>query len=69
MSGFTIAAFVLGGISLLFFPIVFGPIGIVCGAVASSKGDPKGKLGIAAAAAGMVIGMVIGALVFAGGSF
>lgn len=59
--GFTIGGAVCAVIALVFFPIVFGPVGAVLGFVGYSKGDkPAGMyVGIGAIVC-MVIGMVIG---------
>ncbi|GAB3071797.1 hypothetical protein [Nocardioides zeae] len=38
----TIIAFVLGAIGLIFFPIVFGPVGAVLGFIGLAKGDRLG---------------------------
>ena len=60
----TILGFVFGGISLLFFPIILGPAGIICAAVALNKGDPLAKWALGVACAGMVLGFVIGYLYY-----
>ena len=60
----SILAMVFGGLAVLFLPILFGPAGIVCGAVATSKGDRLGKIGLIVAVVGMVLGFVLGALVY-----
>lgn len=62
-SSFAISAMVLGGIALLFLPIILGPIGIVMGAVAKSKNEPLASIGLAAAIAGTIAGIALGALV------
>jgi len=41
--GFTIAAFICGGIGLLFFPLILGPLGIIFGFVGASRGDKLGR--------------------------
>jgi membrane protein DedA with SNARE-associated domain len=55
---------VFGAISFLFFPILFGPIGIVLGAVAKSRGESKATTALWVSILGLVIGMIIGALVW-----
>jgi hypothetical protein len=40
---FTIAAFICGGLALLFLPFVLGPLGFIFGFVANSKGDRLGR--------------------------
>ena len=60
----SILAMVFGGLSVLFLPILLGPAGIVCGAVAMSKGDRLGKVGLVVAIVGMLAGFVLGAVVY-----
>lgn len=64
----SIIGIVLGALALLFLPIVFGPIGIVLGAVAYGKGDKTvGLAALIVASVGMIAGMALGAFVFASG--
>ena len=61
----TIVGFVCAAVALLFAPIVFGPIAIVLGVLAYRRGD---RLGVWAAVAGgitMIVGMALGAILFA----
>ncbi|MFB9314610.1 hypothetical protein [Nocardioides plantarum] len=62
----SIIGIVLGVIALLFLPIILGPIGAILGFVANSKGDkPLGLyVGIGCIVA-TVVGMILGAIVFA----
>ena len=60
----SILAIVFGGLAVLFMPILFGPAGIVCGAIGTSKGDRLGKVGLIVAVVGMIAGFVLGALVY-----
>lgn len=64
-NGFSTAGIILGVISFLFFPIIFGPAGIILGAVGKSKGESKAVTAMAVSAVGLVAGMIIGAVVFA----
>jgi hypothetical protein len=62
--GLAIAGLVCGIIAFLFIPPLFGTLGIVFGAISWKAGN---KLGMAAAVisiAGLVIGMIVGAIVF-----
>jgi hypothetical protein len=61
--GFTIASFVLAAISLLFAPIILGPIGAVLGFVGHSKGDRVGKWAGITSIVCTVIGLVLAAVV------
>lgn len=65
----SIIGIVLGVAALLILPIVLGPIGAILGFVANSKGDkPLGLyVGIGCIVA-TVVGMALGALVFAANS-
>ena len=63
-NGLSIGAMVCGGIALLFFPIILGPIGIILGAVALSRKEPWGGIGLAVAGVGMVAGMVLGIIMW-----
>jgi hypothetical protein len=65
----SIVGIVLGVIAIFFLPIILGPIGAVLGFVAYNKGDkPLGLwVGIGCIAA-TVVGMVLGAIVFAANS-
>jgi hypothetical protein len=62
-SPFSIAAYVLGGIAVLFFPIIFGPAAIICGVVARTKNEPQANIGLAVAIGGTVLGFILSAIV------
>lgn len=53
---------VLGVISFLFFPILFGPVGMILGAVGKSKGESKAVLAMVVSGLGLVVGMILGAM-------
>jgi uncharacterized membrane protein len=57
----SIIGMVCGAVALLFCPILLGPAGIVLGIIGKRRGESLGTVTIAVAAAGMIIGMVIGA--------
>ncbi|GAA0935354.1 hypothetical protein [Nonomuraea longicatena] len=63
---FSIFGFVCAGLALLILPIVFGPIGIVLGIVGHTRGEQLGKWAAVTAGVLMVVGMLLGYLVFAG---
>jgi hypothetical protein len=51
-------------ISLLFIPILFGPVGIILGVASKNKGEKTlGLVGIILSAVFMVIGIIIGVLI------
>jgi len=66
---FSIIAFVCAGISVLFFPVLFGPAGLILGAVGLTKKERFAPIAIAAAAGCMIAGMVIGAAAWGSGYF
>lgn len=66
-NSYSTVAIILGAISLWVFPIVFGPIALVLGAVAKSRKEPKATTAIVIAACGTIFGMIFGALAW--GSF
>lgn len=61
---FTIGAFVCAVIALIILPPVFGIAGIVLGNVGKNKGDPLGKTAMIVSAVCLVVGMIIGVLIF-----
>jgi hypothetical protein len=63
-NGFSIAAIVLGVLATGFLPIILGPTGIALAFVGRSKGEQHAPLAIAVAAAGMVLGFILGAIAF-----
>ena len=62
--GWTVASFVCAVIALVFLPIVIGPLGAVLGYVGYRKGDPLGRWAMIASIAALVLGMVLGFIVF-----
>jgi hypothetical protein len=62
---FSIIAIVCGVLAVLLVPILFGPIGIILAIVGNRRGEPMWKIGLGAALAGMVLGILLGFLVSA----
>jgi uncharacterized integral membrane protein len=61
----TILAFAFAVIALFLVPILFGVIAIALGAFAATQGDkPLGWYAAGAGAAGAIIGMILGAIVY-----
>ena len=61
---YSIIGLICAVISLLFFPILFGPAAIILGFVARKKGDATfGLVVLILGAVFMVIGMILGAAV------
>jgi hypothetical protein len=63
---FSIIAIILGGISFLFLPIVLGPAAIILGAIAVSKKEKWGVVGLVVGIVGMITGMIFGFIVGSG---
>lgn len=61
---FTIIGFVCAAVALFFIPIVFGPAAIILGLVGRSKGDPLGTWAAVAGGVALVVGIVLGMMVF-----
>lgn len=61
-NAFSIAGIILGAIAFLFFPIILGPIGIVLGAIAKSKGEAQANTALIVSGVGTVAGMFLGAM-------
>ncbi|OWL98244.1 hypothetical protein B7435_25950 [Mycolicibacterium peregrinum] len=61
---FSIIAFVCAGVSVLFCPILFGPAGLILGAVGLTKKERFAPIAIAASAGCMIAGMVLGVAVW-----
>lgn len=57
---FSILAIVFGGVSLLFLPILFGPVALVMGIVGVVKKEKLGVLGLILGIVLPIIGAVIG---------
>jgi hypothetical protein len=61
----TIVAFAFAVIAIFLVPILFGLIAIILGVIAATQGDkPLGWYAAGAGAAGAVIGMILGAIVY-----
>jgi hypothetical protein len=62
---FSIMGIVFGAVAVLFLPIIFGPVGIVMGAIGMSKKERLGVVGLVVSIVGTILGFILGALVFA----
>ncbi len=58
--------FVCAGISLLFCPYLFGPVGIILGIVGHRRGESLGKWAAIASTISLIIGLIIVYAVFSG---
>ncbi len=63
--GLVTGAYICAGLSLLFLPIILGPLGVILGVIANSNGDERGKTAAIVSGVCMVLGMIIGVLFFA----
>jgi hypothetical protein len=63
-STFSTAGIICGAIAFLFFPIVFGPAGLILGAVAKSKNEEKATIALLVSGLGTLVGMFLGYVVF-----
>jgi hypothetical protein len=61
---FSIMGIVFGAVAVLFLPIIFGPVGIVMGAIGMSKKERLGVVGLVVSIVGTILGFILGALVF-----
>ena len=50
----------MGAIAFLFFPIVFGPVGIILAAVGKSKNEERATVALAVSISGTVVGIILG---------
>lgn len=64
--GLAIAGLVCGLVAFFLLPPLFGVLGIVFGAIAWKAGNKLGMAATIVSIAGLVIGMIIGAMVFSG---
>ena len=60
---FSILAIVLGAVSLLLFPIVFGPAAIILGVIGMVKKERLAPVGLTVGILGTLLGMFIGAII------
>lgn len=63
-SRWTTSAFVMAAISVLFLPIVFGPLGIIFAIVGMVKDQPRAVPALIASIAAPLMGMIFGAVLF-----
>ncbi|WP_434590962.1 hypothetical protein [Streptomyces sp. A5-4] len=60
----SIVAIVFGVVALFFCPPLFGILGLVFGGIAKSKDEPLAVTGLIVAGVGLVLGMLLGVMVF-----
>lgn len=62
--GYSIAGIVLGVVAFVFIPIAFGPAGLILGAVGQSRGESKATIAMVVSCCGLVVGMLLGIIVY-----
>ncbi|MEV4126047.1 hypothetical protein [Nocardia sp. NPDC049707] len=62
----SIIGFVCAGISLLFCPYLFGPVGIILGIIGHRKGESLGKWAAIVSAISLIVGLILVYAVFSG---
>ena len=60
----SIIAIVCGVVAVLFLPIILGPLGLILAGIGKSRGEKLSTIGLVVAGVGMVLGFVLGALVY-----
>ncbi|WP_078556007.1 zinc ribbon domain-containing protein [Bacillus alkalicellulosilyticus] len=60
---FVVLGWIFFSISLLFFPIIFGPAASIMGVLARKKEKTQGTVLIVMGIVGMIVGMILGILV------
>ena len=60
----SIIGIVCGVVAVLIAPIIFGPAGLILGGIAKSRGERLSTIALIVAGVGMVLGFVLGALVY-----
>ena len=66
-NGYSTAGIILGAIAFLFIPIICGPAGLILGGVAMSKGESRAVVALIVSGVGMIVGFILGALVWSSG--
>ena len=62
-SPYSVIAIVLGGLSFLLFPVIFGPVAIILAVIAKKKEESLANVALTVGILGAVFGMIIGAIV------
>jgi hypothetical protein len=65
-ASFVWGAFACAAVSLLFFPIVLGPLAIVLSALAMKRKESHATLAMGLSVAGMVLGFILGSMAASG---
>ena len=60
---YSITAIVLGGISFLIVPILFGAASIIVAVIAKNKKEKYANIALTVGILGLVLGMILGALI------
>ena len=57
---YSIAAMILGGVALLFFPPFVGGAGVICAIIAKTKNEKLWAIGLTVSIVGAVVGFILG---------
>lgn len=63
-NGYSTAGTILGVIAFLCLPIIAGPAGLICGAIAKSRGEPNASIALWVSGLGTVVGLILGVMLF-----
>jgi hypothetical protein len=63
-NGLAIAGIICGAIAFLFLPIILGPIGLILGGIAKSRGQRLANAALIVSGLGLVLGLILGIIVF-----
>ena len=63
--GLVVTSFVLSAVALFFIPILFGPLALIFGISGVVKEQPNAKVAVAVSIAATLLGMIMGAVVWA----
>jgi hypothetical protein len=61
---YSIAAMILGGVALLFFPPFVGGAGVICAIIAKTKNEKLWGIGLAASIVGGALGALLGVMIW-----
>ena len=63
-NGYSTAGIILGSVAFLFFPIICGPVGLVMGGIAKSRGESRADTALIVSGLGLVVGLILGIVAF-----
>jgi hypothetical protein len=63
-NGLAIAGIICGAIAFLFIPILLGPVGLILGGIAKSRGQRLANAALIVSGLGLVVGLLLGYIAF-----